>query len=112
LPETSDAGGLGDIFKMPMTQVAEERVRAPHPAKINVTPTIAIHVAQSHTRTVFKNPILSDLHVGEGVGENNARLLGGQLGETGPFAGWHWQLNKSEPRAGLPVKIFVQAERG
>src|SRR5437016_6341144 len=97
---------------MPMTQVAEERVRASQPAKINVTPTVAIHVAQSHTGTVFKNPILSDQRVREGVGENNARLLGGQLGETGPSGGWHWQLNKSEPRAGLPVKILIQAEHG
>ena len=95
-----------------MAKVAEERIRAFQPAKINVTPPVAIHVAQSHTGTVFQNPILSDQNVREVVGKSNARLLSGQLGEPGLPGRWQCQLDKSEPRAALPVEIFIQTEQG
>jgi len=51
----TDAGLQGDVFEMPIAQIAEQLVAASQTAKVKIAPTVAIDIARRDTRAIQQN---------------------------------------------------------
>jgi hypothetical protein len=49
-------GGIGDVLELPVAKVAIKCIAAVHPAKVKITPAVAIDIAGSDT-----GPVQQDL---------------------------------------------------
>ena len=78
---TGNTGLFGNIFELPVPKIAVETVAAFQAAEIDITSTVTIHVTGGHTRAAGKYLAGQEALLGNGIGENNTRLLSRHEGE-------------------------------
>ncbi len=88
-PLAGHSGFRRDILESPVAQIPQQHVRSIQPAKIQITPSIAIHVSGRHPGTVQQNLVRQMTVLVEEVGK--------------PFSGG-LRLHQREPSTPLPER--------
>src|SRR5437879_1780219 len=111
LVSATDTGGVRDILKPPVAEIAKERVvPAIEATKINITETVAIHVPQSDARTIQQVLIGDRSFVGNEVGKGNPGGFRRQQRETDLAEFGHRQFAPTIARPGLPVQLAALSQ--
>lgn len=104
----ANTGGLADRhgLEAPLAQVAVELVGAVQTAEVEVWPTIAVHVADGHARTIVGHRVgevgIADQDIGEGhpgCGRIHQREPGPLAGDRRQGRGSHLEINRRQGRS-------------
>ena len=101
-PRQRDARLGGDVLEPPATQVAVQNVRALVAREIDVGKAVPVHVAQGHAAALRQVAVPERAVEGDRVGEVDAGLGWGKLGEPRTATARHAQLAPPVPRLLVP----------
>src|SRR6266513_6288701 len=105
LASATDAGGVRDIFKVPVAEIAEEFVVvAVETAQIDITQAVAVHITERNPRTVQQILVGDRSLIGDEIRKKNRGGFSRQKRETGLADLGHRQFAPPAAWSGLPIQ--------